>query len=184
MKNKITKLCSILLAAVLIPATAMAGGGTFQAVDAIDFNTGVTVTGAGTLTRHNNAIHLTVAMTGLTPGSSYSGWYVIFNKPENCAAGPGACAGPDIENPAVKAAVLNAGGFISTTDGTGYFTGTLQTGPAPAGMCCFGRLMHGLKSEVHIVLQDHGPATATTVAAEISNPTGDDQFAIVFPPTK
>lgn len=182
-KHRIKGLALSLSIMALVPAVALAGAGTFQAVDAVDFNTGVSVNGAGTLTRHANSIHLRVAMTGLDPSASYSAWYVIFNRPDQCAAGPGACGEGDLGNPDVRLGVLNAGGFVSSADGTGYFAGTLQTGKPPEGMCCFGRLMHGYKSEVHIVIQTHGPAVAGTVAAEISLPTGTDQFAIVFPPT-
>ena len=167
----------------LVPAVALAGAGTFQAIDAVIFGTTTPTTGAGALTRHANSIHLRVAMNGLDPSASYSAWYVIFNRPDQCAGGPGACGLADTGNPDVRLGVLSAGGFISTADGTGYFAGTLQTGKPPEGMCCFGRLMHGYKSEVHIVIQSHGPAVAGTVAAEITLPTGTDQFAIVFPPT-
>jgi hypothetical protein len=183
-KHKIKGLAVSLSIIALVPAVALAGAGTFQAVDAHFFGTTDPANGAGTLTRHANSIQLSVAMTGLEASASYSAWYVIFNRPDQCAGGPGACNGGDIGNPAVRAGVLNAGGFISTVDGTGYFAGTLQTGQPPAGLCCFGRLMHGYESEVHIVLQTHGPAVPGTVAAEITQPTGLDQFAIVFPSTK
>jgi hypothetical protein len=182
-KHNIKGLALSLSIIALVPTVALAGAGTFQAVDALIFGTNIHATGAGTLTRHADSIHLRAAMTGLDPSASYSAWYVIFNRPDQCAGGPGACDLGDTGNPDVRLGVLNAGGFVSTADGTGYFTGTLQTGQPPAGMCCVGRLMHGYKSEVHIVIQTHGPAVAGTVASEITLPTGIDQFAIVFPPT-
>jgi len=182
-RHKIKGLAVSLSIIALVPVVALAGAGTFQAVDAHFFGTTDPANGAGTLTRHADSIHVRATMAGLDPSASYSAWYVIFNRPDQCAGGPGACDLADLGNPDVRLGVLNAGGFVSTADGTGYFTGTLQTGQPPAGMCCFGRLMHGYKSEVHIILQSHGPAVAGTVATEIALPTGADQFAIVFPPT-
>lgn len=183
-----------LVIATLVPAMALAGGGTFQSANALIFGTDTAVAGGATLIRHGNSIHLRVAMSGLDADSVYSAWYIIFNKPNKCADGPGNCGLVDIANPAVKAAVLNAGGFLTGNDSVGYFTGTLNTGRAPAGMCCFGNLKSGFSSEVHVLLQTHGPAVPGSVNGQLSIPGFEcnapadcgnaDQFAFVFPATK
>lgn len=183
-----------LVIATLVPAMALAGGGTFQSANALIFGTDTAVAGGATLIRHGNSIHLRVAMSGLDADSVYSAWYIIFNKPNKCADGPGNCGLVDIANPAVKAAVLNAGGFLTGNDSVGYFTGTLNTGRAPAGMCCFGNLKSGFSSEVHVLLQTHGPAVPGSVNGQLSIPAFEcnapadcgnaDQFAFVFPATK
>jgi len=178
----------------MAPVVALAGGGTFQTANAHIFNTDTAVPGAGTLTRHEKSIHLRVAMSGLDAGSVYSAWFIIFNNPNQCAGGPDACAGPDLGNPAVNAAVLNAGGFLTGNDGVGYFTGTLRTGRAPDNMCCFGNLDSGFESEVHVLLQTHGAPVLGEVNGQLSFPghacnapadcSNADQFALVFPPSK
>ena len=175
-----------LLVASMAPALAFAGDSTFQSENLRFFVGGAPTTGAGTLTRHDNSVHLRVSATGFDATAVYSAWYIIFNKPENCADNtPGGCLGSDIGNPAVKAAVLNAGGFVSGADGSGYFSGTLETGKAPSGMCCFGKLMSGTKAEIHVLLLTHGAPVPGTVNAHMSTPAGGtDQFFLIFNATK
>ena len=175
-----------LLISSMVPAVAFAGDSTFQSENLRFFVGGAVTTGAGTLTRHNNSVHLRVAATGLDATAVYSAWFVIFNKPEKCADNtPGGCALDDIGVPAVKAAVINAGGFLSGADGSGYFSGTLEPGKAPSGMCCFGKLMSGMKSEIHVLLLTHGTPVPGTVNAHMSTPDGGtDQFFLIFTATK
>jgi len=168
--------------ALLAPALALAGANTFQTADLRHVIGAAPALGGGTLNRSANSIQVRVAATGLEATAVYSAWFVIFNAPENCAGGPGNCAGPDVGNPATKAGVRNAGGFITGADGSGYFTGSMSTGAAPAGMAGFGRLMNGLNAEIHIVLQTHGAPAPGTVGFEMSHPTGDDEYFLIFPP--
>ncbi len=48
------------------------------------------VTGKSTLIRNKNGITMTYNTSGLTPGHTYTIWWLIWNNPENCAV-PGAC---------------------------------------------------------------------------------------------
>ena len=187
MKNSINfkGLLLSLFIASLAPAVAFAGGSTFQSENRYFFNGGAPTTGASTLIRHAKSIHLRVTATGLSATAAYSAWFIIFNRPENCAGGPGNCVEPDLDIPAVKGAVRNAGGFISGADGSGYFSGTLETGPAPSGMAGFGTLKHGFKAEVHILLLDHGAPVPGTVHAHISTPPGGTPHVFsIFEATK
>jgi len=174
-----------LLVASMAPALAFAGGSTFQSENLRFFVGGAPTTGAGTLTRHADSIHLRVAATGLTATSVYSAWFIIFNSPGDCAGGPGNCVEDDLDNPAVKGGVRNAGGFISGADGSAYFSGTLDSGPAPSGMAGFGSLKNGFKAEVHVLLLDHGAPVPGTVNAHMSTPPGGvpDVF-LIFTATK
>ena len=202
MKNTI-KIASILglLTTLIVPGQAFAQS-TFQRVDAIIPFTTTTLKGAGTLVRKagpargkgqngqgpdgHGSIHLRVAMSELDPNASYSTWFIIFNLP--CAAGPGMCTEPEISK------VVNAGGFVTGDDGTGYFVGELEEGPVPTGIANgdpFGSGDEGLTdsfaSEVHVILQSHGPIVAGSVAGQISIPgfacgPCADQAAILFPP--
>ena len=175
--------------ALIAPAIALAGGGTFQYAELqnIPDLEGVPrlAAGGGTLNRSANSIHLRVAATGLEGTTVYSAWFIIFNAPENCVGGPGNCAGSDLDNPKVKGGVRNAGGFVTGADGNGYFTGSLKSGPAPDGLPIFGMLKNGNEAEVHIVLQTHGAPVAGTVGFEMSHPSpvlGADHAFMIFPP--
>ena len=181
-KTKTLSLSVALLALAAIPATGMAQTA-FQAADVMNFTTGEATTGAMTLSRSANSVQLRGSMAGLDKKSVYSVWWIIFNNPAGCVGGgDGICTGDDVYpgGPA-DAGVLNASGFVTGTDGTGYFVGELETGAPPAGMpCCFGQLNDSVSAEIHIVIQTHGPAVVGTIATEMTLPTGIDQYFAVF----
>ena len=171
-----------MLAFSAIPATSMAQT-VFQAADVMNFTTGEATTGAMTLSRSANSVQVRGSMAGLGKKSVYSVWWIIFNNPAGCVGGgDGICTGADVYpgGPA-DAAALNASGFLTGTDGTGYFVGELETGAPPAGMpCCFGQLNDSVGAEIHVVVQTHGPAVVGTIATEMTLPTGIDQYFAVF----
>lgn len=174
-----------LLAFSAIPLQASAQTA-FQTADVMNFATGAAVTGGATLSRSDNSVQLRGSIAGLDKKAVYSAWWIIFNNPAECTGGgQGVCTGADVYpgGPA-DAGVLNASGFVTGTDGTGYFVGELETGPAPSGMpCCFGQLNDSVTAEIHIVFQTHGRAVPGTVGFEMTNPTGIDQlFAVFLPP--
>jgi hypothetical protein len=167
--------------ALITPALALAGANTFQSAELQYVNGAGPALGGGTLNRSANSIQVRVAATGLEATTVYSAWFIIFNAPENCAGGAGNCMGSDLGNPKVGGGVRNAGGFISGADGGGYFTGSMGNGAAPDGMCCFGRLKTGNKADFNIVLKTHGAPAPGTVGVEMSNPTGTDEYFMIFP---
>lgn len=96
----------------------------------------------------------------------YTIWWVIFNNPKKCATSP--CDVPDLFNPAVEAAVFNAGGAISaaTGDGKGVINLNISVlagesggnGAQMAPFPPFDRPLNkgnGLKAEIHIVIDRH-----------------------------
>jgi len=173
--NKVTTLLLFGFAAVIaLPATASAAS-TFQSEDAIVpfSNPAEFLPGAGTLVRDDDSIHVRVTMSGLKKKSAYSAWFIIFN--DGLTNHP-----PD--------SVQNAGGFLTGTDGTGYFVGELNKGPIPTGGAGGGELTDTSGSEIHIVIQWHGKSLTGSIAGQISipgsgcNPTCEDQAAILFAP--
>ena len=88
----------------------------------------------------------------------------------------------------VNAAVLNAGGFVTGTDGTGYFVGELEVGITPDGMAIFGTLDDSMHAEIHVLLQSHSKHSVGDVSDQMSmpgaacNPDCSDQLFLVFLP--
>ena len=175
---------------ILFGAPSIAWSSTFQVSEVYDFLTKDPVAGGGTLTREGDSVSLRVSAAGLDASSTYSAWYIIFNKPGKCGGGSGICTGGDLGNPEVQGAVRNAGGFVTGADGTGYFAGELKVGDMPKGMAGFGALKNSSKAEIHILLQTHSAHNVGSVSLQMSvpgaacNPGCDDQFFLVFPPAE
>ncbi len=179
-----------------------------------DFATGSAVTGAfSTLDRGTDGIASKVRTRGLA-GHAYTLWYVIFNAPGNCS---GTCGEDDLfstdgsfnaaQIEAARVSVIwgqagsvaNPAGRISLDGGLGE--GEIPDGPnklvigrgedgalVPLGVV--SGLEDALAAEVHIVLQDHGPAhddpellqMQVTMFAGACNPECIDvQFAVHLP---
>ena len=171
---------------ILFGAPTIAWSSTQQTSEVYSVTTGEPTAGGGTLNRDDDSIHLRVSAAGLDKKSTYSAWFIIFNNPEACGgeSAPLPCMGPDLGNPDVGGAVINAGGFVTGTDGTGYFSGELEEEDIPGGACCFGYLGDSMKAEVHIVLQTHSKHDIGAVSSQMSVPDGVDQLFLVFPPAE
>jgi len=162
----------------------------FQASEVFDFNTGEATAGGGTLNRDDDSVHLRVAVAGLDKKSTYSAWFIIFNNPEKCGgdSAPQPCGETDLGVEAVDAGVINAGGFVTGTDGTGYFVGELEERDHPVDMCCFGVLNDSMDAEIHVLIQTHSKHSIGNVSSQMSIPGAacnkvcDDQRFLMFPP--
>ena len=172
------------IALLAFPLTATAQS-TYQAVNAGNFDPELAApASAGTLTREADSVELSLALSGLDKKASYSVWWIIFNDGNPCIAAQN-CMGPDLDG------VVNAGGFVTGTDGTAYMTAELDVGPLSTGKVFFGELMDGFADELHIVIQSHGKTEAGHVAEQISVAgafcnlddcsLADQQF-VIFPP--
>lgn len=181
-KTRLYPILAALLALVAVPATGFAQVA-FQDSNVMSFSTGEAISGGATLSRSANSVQLRGSIAGLDKKGVYSAWWIIFNNPAACGNNTGVCTGADVfpGGPA-DPGVLNASGFVTGTDGTGYFVGELESGPAPAGMAGFGQLNDSITAEIHIVFQSHGNAVPGTVAFEMTHPTGIDQYFAVFLP--
>ena len=179
-----------LIALLAFPLTATAQS-TFQAVNAGNFDPeGAAPASAGTLTRKAGAskgngshgsISLRLALRDLDANASYSVWWIIFNYDNPCIATQ-SCMGPDLDG------VVNAGGFVTGTDGTANMSAELDVGPLSTGKVFEGELKDSFGDEIHIVIETHGDSEAGLVADQISiafagcNPDCADQQFVVFPP--
>ena len=127
-------------------------------------------TGSAELKRRKEGIRVEAMTTELEPGHAYSNWWIIFNNPEYCAGGAGACTGTDLSNPDVEGSVLYATGRVADVDGTAMFRAFLPVGLIRLNRTVEGRerqrrgpgLQDAKKAEVHYVIRSHGLASAMT----------------------
>lgn len=138
-----------------------------------------TIDGEATLLRTNKKVKMNFRVEGLTPGYAYTVWWVIWNKPENCAS-PCACVEPDFNIfDQVEVEVLYAAGHVVGASGKGHFSGNLNIGDDDGsinesifGLPGVGGLQDARTAEVHLVLRSHGPAIPGEVDAQINSYPG------------
>lgn len=148
--------------------------------------------GAVRLNRTRNEIWASFHVTELDPGSAFTIWAVIFNRPEACTtnpAGPIRCSATDlmaVPNPA-RASAFNVGAFVTDgeSDGTANISIHIRSGAPPDGaFVLFGkgavdpnndngvrpglREGNGFGAEVHLVIRTHGGILPDAIAAQLS----------------
>ena len=132
-------------------------------------------TGQAKLVRNNNGITMQFEANDLVPGYTYTIWWVIWNKPEECAGSP--CSDADFALP-VDVEVMYAAGHVVGGSGKGKFSGHLKVGDDSEsindlfGLPLVGGLQNARTSEVHLVLRSHGPKLPGLVNEQISSYLG------------
>mgnify|MGYP000176163377 CR=1 FL=1 len=133
------------------------------------------VAGEARLVRNDNGITMQFEANDLIPSHTYTIWWVVWNKPENCAGSP--CADTDFALP-VEVEVLYAAGHVVGGSGKGKFTGHLKVGDdsesinALFGLPPAGGLQDAKAAEIHLVLRSHGPKIPGLVNEQISSYEG------------
>lgn len=153
------------------------------------------VVGSSTLNRKANGITVNFKCTGLTPGYTYTLWWVIWNNADECAT-PGACLDTDFPEPGsadnvVGVEVLYAAGHVVGNNGKGNFSAHLKVDDTSGsinselfGIISVGGLQSGntLGAEVHAVLRSHGPAVPGMINEQIDSYDGGCDNPFAFPP--
>lgn len=196
-----TVVCAV--AAVLslgaAPAFAEDGARTFaQIVNTFTpGNPAAMLPSAAELRRSAGGVDLSARLSGLTPNSAYTAWWVIFNQPRRCTF---PCGMDDIGSGVGQ--VFNATGYLSGADGVANVTASLRRGPisigvdrrsssAPALNPAFEvGLRQPISAEIHLVIARlHGPMIVGRVAEQTTAFLGGcdvfacaDQQAVVFAP--
>jgi hypothetical protein len=121
----------------------------------------------------NRVVNYTLSTDGLTPGHAYSIWIAVFNNPWFCSD---ECGVNDLESqggdPRVDASVFWGGGVVAGADGHGSTALTLFPGATNRELFAMST-PSGLRPDrirfavIHMVLRDHGPATAGMVAEQL-----------------
>jgi hypothetical protein len=177
-----------------VSSPAWASNGYLQKAGLHDFLSGADLPGGGLLTRNRHKIHVAIAASGLDQNAAYSAWWIIFNSPEACANGVGACAASDLRVPEVRASLVHATGFVTGNDGTANVTASMRPGRIPENTdVVIGsglQRRNVFKAEIHFALRTHGPINVGNVVEQIGyfdpecqNGSGCAiQSAVIFPP--
>jgi hypothetical protein len=153
---------------------------TIDIIDGVAFFSGETpvIFGTSTLHRSKNGITVNFKAEDVIPGA-YTIWWVIWNYPEECDGGPGACGSDadfEVHPDDVGVDVLYAGGHVVGNNGKANISGHLKAGDTSGTI--WGRpemeelgLLVGntFNAEVHVVLRSHGPAVPGMVNEQISS---------------
>ncbi|WP_340104260.1 hypothetical protein [Rhodohalobacter sp. 8-1] len=157
--------------------TADAKSNTKSAADIFNVVTGK-MTGESTLHRNGNGITVNFKTTGLMPGHAYTLWWVVWNKPEQCAT-PGACVESDFANALnVEVQLMYAAGSVAGNNGKGNFSAHLKENDDSGsihelfGLPSFGGLQDADAAEIHAVLRSHGPKVPGLVNEQINSYEG------------
>ncbi len=154
----------------------------------VDPINGFVKVGESELTRKEDGLLVNFKTTGLTPGYTYTLWWLIWNNPEACTI-PNYCRDLDFSNAAsTQPDMMYAAGHVVGKNGKGNFSGYLRVGDDSTsindlfGFPDAGGLQQGktFSSEVHLLLRSHGPAIPGLVNVQINTFDGgcDDPFAI------
>jgi hypothetical protein len=98
----------------------------------------------------------------------YSLWIVAINDPGQCASSP--CTGKDVlaNSEGTKSDVTWGDGTVASADGTAQLTGFVPAGEWTSSW--FGNGFTNVeKAEIHLVVNDHGPAIPGRIATMLSS---------------
>jgi hypothetical protein len=127
------------------------------------------------LVRNDTGVSMTIHTNGLTAGSAYTVWFVIFNTPEDCVGG---CGVDDVLANVGTPSLRLATGNVVGASGLGEFGGHLAVGntggpacandPAILGFCGPG-LLDAREAEIHVVVRSHGPVIPDLMPDQIAS---------------
>lgn len=186
MRRNATMLLAVtaMLLAVVAPAGAEAAesqqvGVGWHAQQAPLGKTGAVAGASAQLVRNDNGIAYRLNTTGLEAGNAYTLWLVVVNNPSACMSTP--CSAPEIiNNAATDSQVRFAAGHVAGASGNGTFAGRVGEGPLSGWLP--GRTLEDSKgAEIHLVVNDHGPAIAEFMPGMISTYRGGCSNASPFP---
>jgi hypothetical protein len=171
----------VLIAGLVLAGTALADGQSQRSSAPVywswDFESGnITYpVGTSTLVRTANGVSGTYTTDVLTPGNAATLWFIVFNYPEECIAGPYMCSPHDLGDTAAQGDFFLGGGHVL---GAGNFAGHLQIGDrSGSGLAevmgcqdCTPGLIDPEGALVVLAIHDHGwSQTGETLAEQIGS---------------
>ncbi len=136
------------------------------------------VGGTGSVVRSNQGINFNLSTSELVEGNAYTVWLVVINNPSFCAATP--CTAPEIFNPESRSQVRFGDGLVAGSSGRGIFSGSVSEGPL-SGWLPDGALEDARTAEIHLVVNDHGPAIDEFMPGMVRTYRGGCSDASPFP---
>jgi hypothetical protein len=141
--------------------------------------------GVARLVRTSSGVSAVLRTNELKPHHAYTVWFVAIDNPAACASTP--CSGPDILlNPETDAQVTFGAGHVVGASGRAGFAVHMPTGPID-GWLPDRSFDNPRTAEIHLVLNDHGPALAGHLPGMIHTYRGgcadDSPFPPIFPPS-
>ncbi len=174
-----------LLVSLIMTGTALAGESAQKSVAPVlwswDFlnNDASNPVGTSKLVRTDTGISATYKSDVLTPGTAATLWFIVFNYPEECIAGPYMCSPLDLGfGAAAQGDFLLASGHVIGDDGKGNFGGHLNVGdvsgsglaevacPDDETMGCAPGLINPDGALVILAVHDHGPKQTGQILRE------------------
>jgi hypothetical protein len=133
----------------------------------------------------NNGITVVMSTKQLVEKNPHTLWVVVINRPDLCLTSP--CTSTDIltRTDIVKANVVYGSGFQPRKLGLAVFAAHLPTGPV-AGGWYENDFTNPRGAEVHLVINDHGPAIPGMVNEMLSTYRAgctDESIPVLFPAT-
>ena len=125
-----------------------------------------------TLIRHDDGIRARLNTRDLVPHNVITMWGVVFNNPEHCTNGAGACDLSDLFSSEVNTTLTWMDGGIANANGRLRLHGALHEGDTSNypqdfddafGLAFPGKddgLVDAKKAEIHLIVRDHGPIDA------------------------
>jgi hypothetical protein len=187
MRRHISLLLAVMavLFAVVAPAAAtgaehQTAGVSWHAQQAGQGKSGPVAGASATVVRNDNGIAYRLNTKGLEEGNAYTLWLVVVNNPSACVFTP--CSAADIiNNSDSDSQVRFAAGHVAGASGNGTFAGHVSEGPL-SGWLPDRTLEDGRGAEVHLVVNDHGPAIPEHMPDMIHTYRGGCSDASPFPP--
>ena len=147
------------------------------------------VVGTSTLVRTDNGLNMHLSTTGLEPGA-YTNWWIMFQHPEDCGAGPGFCGGDPNDftpgGPAQFGFGFAAGHVVGPT-GEARFASHLSEGTVlmDDNLDPVVVFEDARSAEIHLIVRHHGPADPGRIPEQIHTgefdtlgPDADVQFSV------
>lgn len=187
-KKKLVAVTTVALVLGLGLPLAASADSTYQTANIVDFDSGMPVKGAATLTRTMESATARVYTSGLRKKAAYSIWWVVWNDPGLCTDG---CGEDDLGIEGNS--VFYAGGFVTGTDGIANVSVHVDAGTLADGIDVLiaGGLEagHGKLAEMHLVIRSHGKIIKGMADIQVGsffgacdiNTCTDDQAVIFLP---
>ncbi len=185
---------SPVVGSAVFSASGKGGAVVTQPADIVDFGPGIITSGTATLTRNAKGLWLTGQSDDLVVGDAYTVWAAIFDNPQGCAGGPGACGGGDFGVRQAQATISNFGGFVvgAAKDFAMHLSRHDASRQTLGGLGRSG-IDNTYRAEVHFIFRSHGLAETdpgdladqTSLVAAFCNLPGvgcEDQGVAVFVP--